>query len=522
MSADGKMPEYSTDVLVMGGGGSGLAAAITARELGREAILLEKNPDIGGSTVWSIGSFSATCTPHQLRLGIKDNPEDHFEDIGKFNAKVVNGVWKGYDNTDNLELRRLLAYHSGETFRWVQDMGVRFFGPTLELPHRKPRMHNVLPNSKAYGYWCGKRARDVGVDIRCQRRVTRILMEGKRAVGLECTLPDGSQERYLARGGIVMACGDYAGGEEMKRRYAQPELVTMKTSCNPANEGDGHLMAMQQFGAKVLNSHMVAARVRFVAPRVKKLMHRLPPWKALTVFMELALHYAPDWLLRPFVMSFLTTVLEAQPSLFSHGAILVNKRGQRFCNELDHPELKLVDQPDHEAYIVFDERLAKKYSAFPNFVSTAPGVAYAYIPDYQRSRKDIFHKADSVEALASRIGVDAAVFAGTLKQRNEELAAAGAKDCFSVEQGPFYAMGPVSCFVKGTDAGLAVNGKLEILDGEGHPVQGLYGAGLLAQGGMLLEGHGHHIGWAFTSGRLAGRAAAYLANTADADAKKER
>ena len=58
---------------------------------------------------------------------------------------------------------------------------------------------------------------------------------------------------------------------------ARPELVTMKTSCNAANEGDGHLMAMEQFGAKVLNSHMVVARVRFVAPQVKKLVHRLPP-----------------------------------------------------------------------------------------------------------------------------------------------------------------------------------------------------------------------------------------------------
>ena len=124
--------------------------------------------------------------------------------------------------------------------------------------------------------------------------------------------------------------------------------------------------------------------------------------------------------------------------------------------------------------------------------------------------------------VARRLGIDPATFAATLKQRNAELAAAGSKDCFGVEQGPFYAMGPVSCFVKGTDAGLAVNGKLQVLDGEGNPVENLYGAGLLAQGGMLLEGHGHHIGWAFTSGRLAGRAAAYLANTADADAKKER
>ena len=517
-AVDTKVPEYAADVLVVGGGGSGLAASIEARSLGRTVILLEKNPELGGSTIWSIGSYSATCTPHQLRKGIKDNPEDHFEDMGKFNEIVKNGAWKGYDNVDNLELRRLLVYNCSETFRWLQSMGVRFFGPNLESPHRKPRMHNVLPNSRAYGYWLGRHARKIGVDIRTERRASRMILDGERVIGMECTRPDGSLERYFSRGGIVLSCGDYAAGEEMKRRYAKPELVTMKTSCNPANTGDGHLMAMEQLGAQVLNSHMVAARVRFVAPQVKKLLHRLPPWRPLTMFMEFALEYMPDWLLRPFIMSFLTTVLEAQPSLFKHGAILVNQRGERFCDELDHPELKLVDQPEHMAYIVFDDRLAKKYSQFPNFVSTAPGIAYAYVPDYQRSRRDIFQKASTIEGLAARIGVDPQTFAAAIRRSNAAVTeSAGGKpsEAFTVEQGPFYAMGPVSCFVKGTDAGLAINGKLEILGKNGVPVPGLYGAGLLGQGGMLIEGHGHHIGWAFTSGRLAGRSAAYLANSTD-------
>lgn len=95
-----------------------------------------------------------------------------------------------------------------------------------------------------------------------------------------------------------------------------------------------------------------------------------------------------------------------------------------------------------------------------------------------------------------------------------------AKDVLSIEQGPFYAMGPVSCFAMGTDTGLAINEQFQILRGDGLPIPGLFGAGTVGLGGLMAEGHGHHLGWAFTSGRLAGRNAAHLARTADAEPKK--
>jgi succinate dehydrogenase/fumarate reductase flavoprotein subunit len=514
IAADRAAIEETADIVVVGAGGSGLSAAIEAATLGRDVIVIEKNPEIGGSTIRSIGSISATCTPHQIRRGIKDNPEDHFEDLGKFNEAVKNTVWKGFPNEDNLALRRILVHNVGDTVRWLESIGVRFFGPNLETPHRKPRMHNVLPNSRAYGYWLERRARALGVDIRTARRASRLLFDGRRVEGVECVREDGTRERYLARGAVVLACGDYSASEELKRKYARPQLVAMKTSCNPANTGDGHVMATK-LGARVLNSHMAVARVRFIAPPVRRLVQVLPPWRVLTKFMEWSLEYMPAWLLRPFIMSFLTTVLEAQPSLFRHGAILVNKRGERFCDELDHPELKMVDQPQQHAYIVFDDRLAKKYSKFPHFVSTAPGIAYAYVADYQRSRRDVFHRAATLEALARKIGADPAVLRRTVEERNAALAAGAAGDTLSIETGPFYAMGPVSCFVPGTEGGLAINERFQILGRNGEPIPGLFGAGIVAQGGLMIEGHGHHLGWAFTSGRLAGRSAAYSATTVD-------
>ncbi len=521
---DANAIEYLADVIVIGGGGSGLAAAIEATTLGRQVIVVEKNPQIGGSTIRSIGSISASCTPHQIRKGIKDNPDDHYIDAGKFADAVKKTQWRDFDNHDNLVLRRILVDNVNDTLRWLMSIGVRFFGPTLELPHRKPRMHNVLPNSRAYGYWLEKRARAIGVEIRTGRRAKRLLTDNGRVVGVECLRDDGTPERYRARGGVVLSCGDFSSGREMKQRYARPELVNMKSSCNPANTGDGHVMAME-LGAHILNSHMAYARIRFIAPQKRTLVHMLPPWRVLTKFMEYSLEYMPARLLRPFIMSFLTTVLEAQASLYANGAILVNARGERFCDELDHPEYKLVEQPDQYAYIVFDERLAKRFSQFPYFVSTAPGVAYAYVPDYERSRKDVFRKAPTIAALAQKLGADPEKLAQSVRERNASLPAQAGKggiaaDALTIENGPFYAMGPVSCFAMGTDTGLAINERFQILREDQKPIPGLFGAGTVALGGLMAEGHGHHLGWAFTSGRLAGRNAAHLANTADAAPNK--
>ena len=164
---------WTADVVVIGGGGSGLAAAIEAATLGRSVVLVEKAPELGGSTAWSVGSITANNTPHQVRRGILDSPQEHFEDLQKFNA--VCGV------PDNPGLSRLLVENVHETVRWLMSMGVEFFGPLNELPHRKPRMHVVLPNSRAYIYHLSRRARALGVDIRTSVRASQFLVLGAKA-----------------------------------------------------------------------------------------------------------------------------------------------------------------------------------------------------------------------------------------------------------------------------------------------------------------------------------------------------
>ena len=86
MHATAATPAVETDVVVIGGGGSGLAAAIEAASLGRRVVLLETHTHLGGTTGRSIGSVTATNTPHQLRKGILDSPDHHLQDLDLFNA----------------------------------------------------------------------------------------------------------------------------------------------------------------------------------------------------------------------------------------------------------------------------------------------------------------------------------------------------------------------------------------------------------------------------------------------------
>jgi fumarate reductase flavoprotein subunit len=486
-------PELIHDVVVVGGGASGLAAAIEARALGCDVLLIEKNPQLGGSTAWSIGSVTASGTPHQLRKGISDRPEDHWRDMARFNGDL--------DPRDNAELRRLLAEAMPETFRWLLAHGVRFYGPMPEPPHTKPRMHNVLPNARAFITHLDRAARRAGVVIMCGARATALLAEHGRTVAVDCETRGGPQ-RLRARGGIVLATGDFTSDPELKARFMGPQEAKID-GVNVTATGDGQKLALP-LGARIINGDLaLGPELRFVPPQRRNMLLSLPPWRALANLMAWSLDHMPSALLRPFVMSFVTTALAPSPDLFAEGAILINRRGERFTDERDKPAYAVPDQPDKLAYILLDRRLAGLFSAWPHFISTAPGVAYAYLDDYRRNRSDIFSEAPTLEALADKLSMPAAAVGETVRAHNT-----GAGNKPQLGDGPYVALGPARAVFVHAEGGLAVDREHRVLGAGEHPIVGLYAAGSTGQGGLLLKGHGHHLAWAFASGRRAGRNAA--------------
>ena len=480
--------ELSYDVVVVGGGGAGLAAAIEAREQGAHVLLLEKNLTLGGSTSWSIGSITSTGTPHQKKLGIVDSPEDHWADMPGFAGDL--------DPRDNPELRRVLCHEIPDTFQWLLDSGVRFMGPMPEPPHRQPRMHNVLPNSRSFIYHLERRARRVGVEIRTGMRVSALLQEDSRVVGVEAQ-GAGYWLRAQSRGGVVLAAGDFTNDPVFKARFMGEQEAKVE-GVNLTATGDGQRLA-EEVGAHIVNGDLaLGPEIRFIAPVQETLVRRLPPWRWLAVFLQWALNHLPPSILRPFMMKFLTTALAPSTALFDQGAILVNQRGERFGNELDKPAWRLPDQPEKVGYILLDSALAKQFSAWPYFISTAPGIAYAYIPDYQNNRPDVYTSAETVTELANKLGMRSIVLENSVKSAVVRP--------FGV--GPYVALGPVRSVFVHSEGGLKVNTQHNVLGANGQPLRGLYAAGSTGQGGLLLKGHGHHLAWAFVSGRRAGRFAA--------------
>ena len=475
------------DVVVVGGGGAGLAAAITAAEMGRTVILVEKADTLGGSTALSIGSITAAGTPDQKAAGVVDTAAEHLADMPAWAGELVD--------RDNMALCKILTDNAADSIAWLRDSGLEFFGPLEEPPHRKPRMHTVLPNSGAFIYHLSRRANRARVEVRLATRAIRLLREGGRISGVEVLGSGGLIEPLHASRAVILAGGDFTASDEFKARFGAKDHLGIP-AVNPFATGDCHRMACE-VGAAIINGDLAwgKPRFRFASPPTVPWWMHLPPVRPLTRLMRWSLTHMPRALIRPFVVSFCTTALAPEPRLFADGAALINSAGKTVFDPTLSVGEVIARQPDALAYALLDNRLRQRYSRWPYFVSTAPGVAYAYVQDYESTRPDLCVTNDSLEALATKRGLPADALARSVKE------------C-GLGAGPYLLLGPIRAFTVLADGGLKVSTRLEVLNDDGHPIPGLFAAGSTGQGGLLLRGHGHHLAWAFSSGRLAGRYAA--------------
>lgn len=155
--------QFDYDVVVVGGGGSGLAAAASAAEHGLRVVVLEKEPQLGGTTGIAVGSFTANRTKHQLKRSIEDDPLQHNEDAALFAPPQIEA-------RGNHDLREFFLEHTADTLAWLESLGLSFHGPSPEPPNRVPRMHNVVPNAKAYIAALQRRLIQLGGDIMVNAR----------------------------------------------------------------------------------------------------------------------------------------------------------------------------------------------------------------------------------------------------------------------------------------------------------------------------------------------------------------
>jgi len=493
------------DVVVVGAGGIGLAAACSAAQQGARVLLLEKAQEPGGTTGIAVGSFTAAGTTIQRAAGYEDSPEQHAGDVAKFAAPSIEAH-------NNGPLRDYFLRHAAETIEWLRSMGMIFLGPSPEPPNRLPRMHNVVPNAKAYIARLSETfAQYEGCSLLCQAQVTQLLRDRDRVSGVVAQVRAVS-ETFRAARGVILAGGDYASNADLIAKYKGHRYRPIE-GINPHADGSGHLLA-ESAGARLVNMEITyGPELRFVPQVHKPLEQRLPATGPLARLISVAASKLPDFLMRLIAKRLVVTWQHPEDSLFADGAILLNGEGKRFVNENQSPdrELAVAAQPDKLAYILLDARLAERYGEWPHFISTAPDIAYAYVRDYQRLRPDITRTGLNPADVARRGGLPGAQVQETVAAFNRYVegevpdAFGRSGDQHPLASGPFVLLGPLKAYFTTTEGGAAINEDLQVLDDHGRIIPGLYAVGQNGLGGMVLWGHGLHIAWAMTSGRLAGR-----------------
>jgi succinate dehydrogenase/fumarate reductase flavoprotein subunit len=502
-TSDSAATDCRYDVLVVGGGGSGLAAALSAAQHGARVLILESREQLGGTTGIAVGSFTAAGTSLQREKQIHDDWRAHAEDAARFAPPQLEA-------RNNESLRRFFLSEAAATFEWLREIGLSFVGPNAEPPNRQPRMHNVVPGAKAYIAELQLALRQYDVEILCQATTKLLLQTDGRIHGVRA-LVRGDIEEFRA-GSVVLAGGDYANNPDLIAEF-KGEGYREIEGINPYATGDGHCLA-REVNAKLLNMDVTyGPELRFVAARRRPFQQLLPArgWRARLLGM--IARRVPESVLRRYVKRLLVTWQHPENSLFDDGAILVNQQGCRFVNERATPdrETAVARQPEKLAYILLDQRLMDRYRQWPHFISTAPDIAYAYVDDYLRLRPDVSVAAPSFADAAERRGLPPEQLQRAVDEFNQAVCEQR-RDSFGrqaeslpLDDGPCLLLGPVKAYFTTTEGGVAVNERLQVLTEQDLVIPGLYAVGQNGLGGMILWGHGLHIAWALTSGRLAGQ-----------------
>jgi succinate dehydrogenase/fumarate reductase flavoprotein subunit len=469
------------DVVVVGGGGAGLIAAVEAADTGAKVLLIEKQPGLGGATGMSVGSITAAGTALQAKAGITDSVDAHYADL----LTLLKSSQRGGEEYD-LDLSRLMVEVAPGAVQRLSALGVQFSGPHPEPPHAVYRMHNAVPDSGAYIDVLTRAATERGVIVRTETAVQELQRdEGGAVSALSLRHVRGSQTRAVkVRRAVILAAGDFSGNEDLARANGRPSEVSAVDPIRPYATGDGVLVATA-IGAGTVAMH----RTGGVSFRTV-----LPPY------------CAPN------------------RELFLEGAILVNRDGQRFTNELGAAALDTNKQPGKTAYVVFDSRLAARIAVAEDdappsrdgwyrkgklSICTFPGVGYAYIDDLRRATQ-YFFEAPSIGELAEQMQIPQDALRSDIESYNRvpegQDDAFGRKRCGpGIVEPPFYAVGPVKPFIIFSGGGLAVDREMRVLDTARRPIPRLYACGANAEAGVFLGGHGHHLAWAFGTGQVAGR-----------------
>lgn len=421
------------DVVVIGGGGAGLSAAIELKGAGANVVLLEKNTFLGGNTLISGGELNAPDTWIQEKLGIEDSIELYKED-----------TLKGGDYEADENLVTILANNARSAMEWLRDEVKVSFKEDYLMQfggHTVPRA--AYPAGGSGNELIGKlstKAKEVGVPIRTQTKAEEILTdESGKVNGVRATDKDGNEIIFKANKGVIIATGGFGSNLEMRKQYNSEYDERYMTTDQPGTTGDGIIMG-EKLGAALVGMESIQT---------------YPTCSPVTGILS----YVAD-------------------TRFD-GAVLVNKEGNRFVEELDRRDViskAILAQTEGMGYLVWDTTIKNK-SHMDNYMGEFD----------QLVKQGTLIKADTIEEAAKFFDINVDQLKETIAKYNE-YAVNGKDEDFNrrgeiigLTEAPYYIQKVVPS-VHHTMGGLKIDTEARVIDNNNNPIPGLFAAGEVTGG----------------------------------------
>ncbi len=501
-TANGETISYDADVVVIGAGGAGMTAAMTAADAGQKVVILESQAMVGGNSARATGGMNAAKTVYQdenefdQAAGVEKTlatAAEKYADNETITAlaKTVSEQWAAYQANpigyfDSVELMELdtmvggkgindpelvktLCEGTADAIDWLDENGITlhnvssFGGASVKRIHRPVNEEGKVVSVGAYMIPllqenCEKR----GIDIVLNTTVDTILTDANgAAVGVSGTDKDGNTVVVNAKS-VILATGGFGANLDMVTQY-KPELAGFMTTNAAGAQGQGIEMATA-IGAGTVDMDQIQ-----IHPTVEA-----------------------------------NTAALITEGLRGDGAILVNANGERFIDEVgtrDVVSAAEIAQPGSYSWLIVDQAMADASSVIQGYIKkgyTKTGATY--------------------EELAKELDVDPAAFANTMETWNGYVEAKNDPDfgrtsfANPLNNGPYYAI-KVTAGVHHTMGGVTINSATEVLKEDGTVIPGLFAAGEVTGG---VHGANRLGGTAVADfvvfGRIAGESAANYAS----------
>ncbi len=454
--------DTTVDVVVIGAGGAGLAAGVSANQAGASVLVLEKMGKVGGNTILSGGALNAVDEGSETALSHEDSVELHYTQ-----------TLEGGDNVGDPELVRIMVEKAWDGVEWLQGLGMDFLpDPFTVTGGMWPRAHKPAePVGTGFfkTYMAYVDSHD-NIDVMLNAKAEHLIIEEGRVVGVTGTGTTGNKITVRANKGVVLATGGFALNVQMRQEYNTiwPDLSeSLKSTNHPGATGDGIELALE-------------ANAQLVDMGLIQLLPIGDP-----------------------VSGSLSGNIEQDVEK----RIFVNTNGDRFVNEggrRDEMTVALLEQPNHLMYTIVDSHSYPTGDVRNNFNESIDELVEA----------GRAYKADTLEELAEKIGVPSENLIASVENFNKHVESKETDEfgrtlySEKIDKAPFYA-GPRVPTVHHTMGGVKINTNAQVLDGEGNAVAGLYAAGEVTGG---IHGANRLGGNALTDilvfGRIAGQSAA--------------